>query len=401
MTHSLVLPDRRRAGRTLVRTTLLAGLSAALVPAQALPTDAGTQVAAVPVQIAYDSGSQTGVTLEQAFPGFVVDRLLEVFMQRNIAEGMMPGDTFTANLYVGTGFGNDTISFRVDLTDATLALENVSLTYDDASGFPDLVVGGPVSIGISPYGTDISGAPAGLSTIDLPPGHALHFVMEATMPASATIGDVVTQKFWSEPLIAATSLSGTPNPEAYSLLNVTPVANTLDGIETEYVLDFTPVASDAVTGAAAIEAIYKVAVPEVAQQGGQALSADVPAAECGTKAALDLVSSQTSDLLPGTCRVVVTSFANWGFSPTDNFAFSMPIPDAGEVVAVNVNSDFSTAGRTGLVDGPEPGTGPVILVEDAGGNPCTAQSTGCTLRIEDASLLPQEWTDIEVRYVIK
>lgn len=221
------------------------------------------------------------------------------------------------------------------------------------------------------------------------------------MPASATVGDVVTQNIWAEPLMAATSLSGTPKPDAYSLFDLTPVANTLDGIETEYVLDFTSVASDPVTGAAAIETTYTVSVPEVGHQGGGGVIADVPRAECATGAWTDLQLSQTVDYLPGTCRVIITSFANWGFSPTDNFAFSMPVPDAGEVVAVNVNSDFFTAGRTGLVDGSEPGTGPVILVEDAGGNPCTAQSTGCTVRIEDASLLPQEWTDIEVRYVIK
>lgn len=401
MTDPLVSPDRRRAGMTPLRATLLAGLSAALVPAQALAIEAGTQVAPVPVQIAYDSGSQTGVTLEQAFPGFAVDRLLEVFLQGRSADGIMPGDTFTGTFRVETGIGNDTVSFRLDFTDATQALENVSLTYDDSDGFPDLVVGGPVAIGISPHGTDISGAPAGLATIDLPPGHGLQFVMEATMPASATVGDVVTQNIWAEPLMAATSLSGAPNPDAYSLFDLTPVANTLAGVETEYVLNFTPVASDPVTGAAAIETRYTVSVPEVGHQGGGTLIADVPAADCATKARFDLFGSQTSDILPGTCRVVVTSFANWGFSPTDNFAFSMPVPDAGEVVAVNVNSDFLTAGRTGLVDGSEPGTGPVVLVEDAGGNPCTAQSTGCTVRIEDASLLPQQWTDIEVRFVLK
>lgn len=401
MTYQIFTQDHTHTFIAMAQGALLSGLAAGLLQAQAQGLDAGTQVAGASIDIAYDAGSQTGVALSDNFPGFVVDRLLTLWVGSSDVTGVMPGDTFVAGFGIDAQYdNNDTVSFRLDLTDASLALENLTLTYDDANGYADLVPNGPVVIDFSPHGTDISSSPTGFVTIDTPPDHALWFELSATMPASATVGDVVTQHIWMEPLIAATALSGTANPDAYSLLNVDAV-NTLDGVETWLQLDSASVATDPVTGAAAREHSVTVSIPELRVMGGGGTRATVGLSDCATGSKAALQAAAISDYLPGTCESMVWTVRNWGFSPTESFDFTLPVSPHLHVLNAWVNSDFLSPDHNGLVDGPDPGTGPVVIIEDGTGNPCTADTIDCVIRIEDASLLPQANTAVEVRVVLK
>ncbi len=392
-------PIRRAAqwpkgGGTGIALALISAMATPLASAGPYGHNAGTNIPGLPVGVGVAKAGQDVTLLSDSFAAFVVDRVVRYYidMYQGDVTGILPGQSVTFRALINAGESNDRLSFRIGLTGDNLPFENWLVTYDSIWGS---VVPGPTPIAFSDIGTDISASPQGLVTVDLEPDDQIALDMTAEVPAATPLGTAGTFRFWTEPLVPQTSLAGTPNPDAYSLMQGGSAQNTLSGVETHAEAIFE--AHDSWipdTGAFAMLQAFAISVPEITftTEPVRVSTITDPAICAGAPNNFQTFSAWRPGL-PGACVLSAIRFKNEGATATDDFPLVLQVPPGLTYVGLILD--------TGLVDGPAAGVGPVIIDADESGGPCSATSLSCEVRIEDASLPAGRYVHIDMRGLIR